>query len=99
MRRKVRATDVSLVTNLAITQAADLAINFKYVAGANRSTSNSIAAFSSGPSQIGGRLGMFRISKADNTFEDWALQIALGSGVTIDSTSRMWRIVRYRLLS
>lgn len=94
---KVRATDVSLVTNLAITQSANLAINFKYVAGSSSSTSNT-TVFDSGPSQIG-PLGMFRISQTDNPIGDWALQIALGSGITVNSTSRMWLIVRYRLLS
>jgi len=104
---KVRATDVSLVTNLAITQSANLAINFKYVAGSNSSTSNT-TVFDSGPSQIGPSqigpsqirpLSMFRISQTDHPVGDWALQITLGSGITIDSTSRMWLIVRYRLLS
>ncbi len=40
---------------------------------------------------------MFRISEADEQFGDWALRIGM-KGVAVDAQSRMWLIVRYRLL-
>jgi hypothetical protein len=90
----VRATDVSLLTTLPITQAGDLVLDFKYVPGGS---GDDEVAFDSGPSKMGA-LSMFRISEADYTIGDWALKLKLGSAVQVGSASRMWIIVRYRLL-
>ncbi|KAK5203125.1 hypothetical protein LTR96_011047 [Exophiala xenobiotica] len=95
---KVRANDVSLVTTLGFTQAADLAIDFKYVAGSSTSSSSSNATvFDSGPSKIGG-LNMFRITTADDEFGDWGLKLTISSAIKVDSSSRMWLVVRYKLI-
>ena len=91
---KVRATDVTLVTTLALSQAADLSLNFKYVPG---STADSGTSFDSGPSKVG-TLNLFRIDQVDDAIGDWALTLNLGSGVAVDAGSRMWLIVRYRLI-
>jgi hypothetical protein len=93
---KVHSTDVSLVTTLGISQAASLAINFKYTAAAGGGGSESDTAFDSGPLKIGS-LNMFTVS-GDKPIGDWALKVTLGNGFSVDSNSRMWLIVRYRLV-
>ncbi|KAM6504796.1 hypothetical protein FSOLCH5_015286 [Fusarium solani] len=91
---KVRATDVSLVTTLPFAQHADLSLDFKYVPGGE---GDGEVTFDSGPLKVGS-MGMFRISDADDPFGDWALKVKMAPGMRVDSTSRIWMIVRYRLL-
>lgn len=92
---KVLARDVSLVTNLALSQAADLSIDFKYTP---TGSGDSETVFDSGPTKIGTSLSVFRISDAGDTIGDWALKVKLGPGVQVNSDSRLWLITRYRLL-
>ncbi|KAK0718534.1 hypothetical protein B0T26DRAFT_752444 [Lasiosphaeria miniovina] len=89
---KVRVADVTLVTNLNVSGLGDLAVDFKYAAG----TEGDFTVFGSGPVKTGS-LSLFRISEADEQFRDWALRVRM-KGVAVDARSRMWLIVRYRLL-
>ncbi|KPI41866.1 uncharacterized protein AB675_5621 [Cyphellophora attinorum] len=93
---KVRVADVSLVTNLGFTEAASLGINLKYVGGSG-GTSDQVVPFDSGPVKIGG-MNMFRIATVDATFGDWALQVSMSSAIKVDGASRLWLIVRYKLV-
>jgi hypothetical protein len=88
----VRAAQVTLVTNLKISGPGDLGVDFKYAAG----TEGDFTVFDSGPVRTGS-LSLFRISEADDQFGDWALKVGM-KGVAVDAKSRMWLIVRYRLL-
>lgn len=92
---KVKAKDVSLVTNLGISQAADLSIDFKYVAGGDGESETS---FDSGPTKVGGSMSMFRISEADDAIADWALKVKISADIKVDTKSRMWIVTRYVLL-
>ena len=89
---KVKVADVTLVTNLNVSGPGDLAVDFKYVAG----TEGDFTVFDSGPVKTAS-LSLFRIGEADEQFGDWALRVGV-KGVAVDARSRMWLIVRYRLL-
>lgn len=91
---KVLATDVTAVTSLALTDASDLAVDFKYTGGAG----SAAAPFDSGPLKVG-PLNMFRLSQASAAIGDWALQVKIGPGVVVDASSRLWMVVRYVLSS
>jgi hypothetical protein len=103
----VRSTDVSLVTTLPVVNAADLALDFKYVpprppapggtpGGGGGDSGGNVIEFDSGPDKIGGRLSMFRISEADEVIGNWALKVKM-TGLKVDSSSRIWLLVRYTL--
>lgn len=91
---KIRAKDVTLVTNLAFSQSADLALDFKYAPGGS---GDSEMAFDSGPIKIGASLNMFRVSEADDPIGDWALKVKMSPDISLDSRSRMWIVTRYVL--
>jgi hypothetical protein len=91
---KVRATDVTLATNLPIEDLADLAINFKHGAGVG-SSGDENTPFDSGPLKSGS-LRMFRISDADERIGEWALMVGM-KGIKVEAASRMWLVVRFKL--
>jgi hypothetical protein len=93
----VKATDVSIVTNIGISEAADLSIDFKPPAVGSTVPGNEVAC-DSGPIKVGPSLRMFKISEADDPVTDWALKVKMNSGIVIGSKSRVWVIVRYKLL-
>ena len=54
---KIEAGDASLVTNIGVTQAADLSVDFKFVAGGD---GDSGISFDFGPTKVGGSMSMIR---------------------------------------
>lgn len=89
---EVRVADVALVTNLNVSGPKALVVDFKYAA----STEGDFAVFDSEPGKTGS-LSLFRVSDADEEFGDWALRVGM-KGVAVGAKSRMWLIVRCRLL-
>ncbi|KAF7513140.1 hypothetical protein GJ744_010536 [Endocarpon pusillum] len=94
--RTVHATDVAILTTLSL-QSSNLALDFAYKPPTGPSDGGNEVTFDSGPVKIGAQLNMYRLNEADNAVGTWGLKVTLPSDAKIDSKTRMWMIVRYKM--
>lgn len=94
----IRATDVAIITTLPL-RLEDLTLNLAYVPPTrpDGGSGGSEVPFDSGPTKIGKNLNMYRLDETDSTIGDWALKVAVPAGTQIDSSARMWMIMRYKM--
>lgn len=94
----VRATDLAIITTLPL-RLEDLSINLSYVPPRvpDGEEGGEEVTFDSGPTKIGKNVNMYRVNETDSVLGTWALKIALPDDAKIDSSTRMWMIVRYKM--
>jgi hypothetical protein len=97
--RTIHATDVAIITTLSSLQPSNLALDFAYKppSGSNSGGGNEVT-FDSGPVKIGTHLSMYKLSEADNAVGTWGLKVAVPADAKFDGSTRMWMIVRYKMM-